>query len=698
MHPPGTRLGPYELSALVGEGGMGEVYRARDTRLDRTVAIKILKTEFSNRFEREARAISALNHPHICSLHDVGQDGETEYLVMEYVQGKPLACPMEVRQAIEFGVQIADALAAAHRQGIIHRDLKPANILVTREGVKLLDFGIASIQPQIAAVDQGVTASRTIEGVLVGTLEYMAPEQLEGRKADERTDIYAFGLVLYEMLTGLRAAEASSAAGVIAVVMSGPIPSVRTRRPDVPEELERLIHRCLEKDPDRRWQSAEALREALQWLRDSRGRTTSTGGLEQFASAALLALTVGQGKTYSCWRRAACAGAGWLAASLSHRAPAGLSMVTDLDLPPDLTSGSTRCLPSLPTASPWCSIPAERCGFGRCRMAPSGDSPERRAASSHSGPLPVEPLRSSPTDNCSASTCQMDRPSFWPRRRPPGGSVELSRCHGIRSVTWGAVAASRRGWWCHVRGHRTRLVATGGDTRVPELRSRRRPLRVLRGQPGSPVVDRQNGRPRQSWWPRAAHQPTAIPEPAVVADTPEGTYLLSVRDGELVAQSFDVSRGRVSGPARTLARRVRPQFSVMSNGAIVYVVDPDVRNQPVWVERDGRTIGPDGEIGSYQDLGLSRDQTKVAYVGAAEAGGVRGVWVRDLTTGSTTRLRIDGVPDDPIWSPDGRQLAIALKVEGEREERRVHHRSGAAGSASATSRHSRCPLAARLVP
>ena len=190
---------------------------------------------------------------------------------MEYVQGKPLACPMEVRQAIEFGVQIADALAAAHRQGIIHRDLKPANILVTREGVKLLDFGIASMQSEIAAVDQGVTMSRTIEGTLVGTLEYMAPEQLEGRRADERTDIYALGLVLYEMLTGLRAGEASSAAGVIAVVMTGPVPLVRTRRPEVPEDLERLIHRCLEKDPDRRWQSAEALREALLWLLDSRG-------------------------------------------------------------------------------------------------------------------------------------------------------------------------------------------------------------------------------------------------------------------------------------------------------------------------------------------------------------------------------------------------------------------------------------------
>ena len=232
---PGARLGPYEIAAQIGVGGMGEVYRARDIRLDRTVAIKILKHEFSHRFEREARAISALNHPHICSLHDVGREGETQYLVMEHIQGKPLACPMEVQQAIEFGVQIADALAAAHRQGIIHRDLKPANILVTRDGVKLLDFGVASLQSPIAAFDNGATASRTIEGTVVGTVQYMAPEQLEGRKADERSDIYAFGLVLYEMLTGLRASEASSTAGVIAAVLSGPVPSVRARRPEVPK-------------------------------------------------------------------------------------------------------------------------------------------------------------------------------------------------------------------------------------------------------------------------------------------------------------------------------------------------------------------------------------------------------------------------------------------------------------------------------
>ena len=260
------RLGPYELHAIIGAGGMGDVYRARDTRLDRTVAIKIVKREFSNRFEREARAISALNHPHICTLYDVGTEGDTSYLVMEHIEGRHLACPMGMPQALDLGVQIADALAAAHRQGIVHRDLKPGNILITREGVKLLDFGLARVQSQVAALDQGTTANLTVAGTVLGTLQYMAPEQLEGREADARTDIHALGLVLYEMLTGRRAYDASSSAGVISAIMTAPVPSIRTHQQELPLELERLIDRCLAKDPNRRWQSAEALSDALQPL------------------------------------------------------------------------------------------------------------------------------------------------------------------------------------------------------------------------------------------------------------------------------------------------------------------------------------------------------------------------------------------------------------------------------------------------
>ena len=214
----GDRLGPYEILALIGSGGMGEVYKARDTRLDRIVAVKVSRTEFSERFEREARVIATLNHPHICQLYDVGPN----YLVMEYIEGTPLKGPLPLDQALKYGVQTCDALDAAHKKSVTHRDLKPANILVTKAGVKLLDFGLAKIEEaQAAAVaEETVTRSLTQEGAIVGTLQYASPEQLQSKRTDTRSDIFSFGLVLYEMLTGKRAFGGSSAASVIAAILS----------------------------------------------------------------------------------------------------------------------------------------------------------------------------------------------------------------------------------------------------------------------------------------------------------------------------------------------------------------------------------------------------------------------------------------------------------------------------------------------
>jgi serine/threonine-protein kinase len=239
----GTRLGPYEILAPIGAGGMGEVWKATDTRLGRTVAIKVLNGLHSERFEQEARAIAALNHPHICTLHDVGPD----YLVMEYIEGVALSGPLPVDEAVRLAVQIAAALEAAHAKGITHRDLKPANILVTKEGVKLLDFGLAK-----SGDGWGVTgdATRTIEGTILGTPSYMAPEQIEGKPCDARSDVFSFGAVLYEMLVGSRAFE-----GMAAVLRDDPKP---------PPALERVVMRCLEKQAARRFQSMAQLREALQ--------------------------------------------------------------------------------------------------------------------------------------------------------------------------------------------------------------------------------------------------------------------------------------------------------------------------------------------------------------------------------------------------------------------------------------------------
>ena len=248
---PGTRLGPYEILASIGAGGMGEVWKARDTRLDRIVAIKQLEGRHSARFHQEARAIAALNHPNICTLHDIGPD----YLVMEYVEGKPLRGPLGVEEAVKLALQIAAALEEAHRRGILHRDLKPGNILVSERGTaKLLDFGLAKV---MTTSDTDVT--RTSEGTVLGTAAYMAPEQAEGKPLDERSDIFSFGAVLYEVLSGNRAFQGNSTAQVLsAVLRDDPSPL------QAPAEIQRIVKRCLAKQPRERFSSVNELRVALE--------------------------------------------------------------------------------------------------------------------------------------------------------------------------------------------------------------------------------------------------------------------------------------------------------------------------------------------------------------------------------------------------------------------------------------------------
>jgi len=262
----GDKLGPYEITAKIGEGGMGEVYKAHDPRLDRTVALKVSKAEFTERFTREARTVAQLNHAHICTLHDVGPN----YLVMEYIEGSPLKGPLPLDQTIRYAAQICDALDAAHRKGITHRDLKPANILVTKAGsqssIKLLDFGLAKVGPTgpVVPLDEEVTGMAfTGAREILGTIYYMAPEQLEGKPADARSDIFSFGLVLYEMLTGKRAFDGASPATVIAAIVERPAPSISTVATPA---LDRLLQRCLAKDPDDRWQSARDLKAELAWM------------------------------------------------------------------------------------------------------------------------------------------------------------------------------------------------------------------------------------------------------------------------------------------------------------------------------------------------------------------------------------------------------------------------------------------------
>jgi eukaryotic-like serine/threonine-protein kinase len=278
---PGTKLGPYEIVSSLGVGGMGEVYRARDTRLNRTVAVKTLPTHFSSdpirkqRFEREAKAISALNHPNICTLHDVGSQDGVDYLVMECVEGETLAKrlqkgPLALEQVLKLGAQIADALAKAHRSGVVHRDLKPGNIMLTQGGAKLLDFGLAKLVAPLASLVT-LTATKqespvTQQGTIVGTFQYMSPEQIEGRELDGRSDVFSLGAVLYEMATEKKAFEGKTQASVIAAILEREPPLVSSLQPMAPAAFDRIVKTCLAKDADERWQNARDLARELTWI------------------------------------------------------------------------------------------------------------------------------------------------------------------------------------------------------------------------------------------------------------------------------------------------------------------------------------------------------------------------------------------------------------------------------------------------
>lgn len=275
----GQKLGPYEIIEPAGAGGMGEIFKARDTRLDRTVAIKVLPSHLAlnadtrARFERESKTISSLNHPNVCTLHDVGHESGVDFLVMEFLEGEPLderikRGRFETNKILQIGAQIAGALDAAHKKGLVHRDLKPSNVFLTKEGAKLLDFGLAKLQTDaVAGMDNDTrTTPVTGAGTIVGTLQYMSPEQLEGQEADARSDIFSFGATLYEMVTGKRAFTGDSKASLIGSIMQGKPSAISELQPTFPPALDRLIMKCLQKDQENRWQTAKDLQDELAWI------------------------------------------------------------------------------------------------------------------------------------------------------------------------------------------------------------------------------------------------------------------------------------------------------------------------------------------------------------------------------------------------------------------------------------------------
>src|SRR5437016_5950558 len=343
--PPGTHFGPYEITGLLGSGGMGEVYRARDTRLERTVAIKILPAHLSSdplrkqRFEREAKTISSLNHPHVCTLHDVGSQDGVEYLVMECVEGETLAKRLEkgalpLEQGLKYGAEIAGGLDKAHRSGVVHRDLKPGNIMLTATGVKLLDFGLAK---EVVPLASGATITAaaqsspvTKEGTIIGTFQYMSPEQVEGKELDWRSDIFSFGAVLYEMVTGKRAFEGKSQLSVASAILEKEPAPITVLKPLAPPVLDYVMRKCLAKIPDDRWQSAADIKHEISWISQS--------------SAEALAFSPPPKKAFRNRVLVSALGALVLIAAglaanflLSRRDTAGPVVHASLNLPPDVT-------------------------------------------------------------------------------------------------------------------------------------------------------------------------------------------------------------------------------------------------------------------------------------------------------------------------------------------------------------------------
>jgi Tol biopolymer transport system component/tRNA A-37 threonylcarbamoyl transferase component Bud32 len=651
----GTRLGPYEILAPIGGGGQGDVYKARDARLNRTVALKVAKEQFSERFHREAEAVAALNHPHICTLHDVGPD----YLVMEYVEGQPLKGPLPVEKAVEFARQILDALDAAHRMGIVHRDLKPANILVTKNGVKLLDFGLAKAERAKAtsAADETVTQAITQEGAILGTLQYMAPEQLQGKGADARSDLFSFGCVLYEMLTGKRAFEGESAPSVIAAVLERePAPL------EVSPPLERVVRRALAKDPEQRFQTAREVKTALEWAMEPQAASTAgkSRRWQWIAGAALLVIGV-------------LAGA-WAMARLH---PPAADRVFRLEMiPPE----GGRFVP-LGNAA------------GGSAISPDGRFAAFVAVVNGKTGLWVRALDDRTARLLSGTEGAAD-PSWSPDSKSivfsTGAKLQRIDLAGGPSVTIGDRGATPRGtaWsadgqivFGSAGGPLFRVHASGGtaspltrlDVSLGEV-SHRFP-QILQG--GRFLYWAWADKPENSGiyvatFAKPAERVFLLRTETAAIFAPGGdgkNYLLWLRGGTLLAQELDPDtlklRGEplaIAGPIPSGAFGVMPVFASAS-GQLLYNATTSA-SQLTWFDRAGRLLAPVGEENAYSfPFRLSPDGRRAAAT--RDRPGGNDLWVLDVEGGgpSSRFTSADALNVFPIWSPDGRTILFTTAAQ-----------------------------------
>jgi Tol biopolymer transport system component len=694
----GTKLGPYEIVVPLGAGGMGEVYRARDTRLGRDVAIKVLPANLSSdaqrreRFEREARAISALNHPHICTLYDVGREREIDFLVMELVEGETLASRIEkgampAEQVLRLGSEIADALDKAHRLGITHRDLKPGNIMLTKSGIKLLDFGLAKFAAP-AAADAPISAETmlttrlpgasakplTAEGSIIGTFQYMAPEQLEGSEADARSDIFSFGAVLYEMATGKKAFDGKTTASVIAAVLAAEPAPISSLQPMTPPALERLVKICLAKDPDERFQSAHDLSLQLKWISEA-------------GSQAGLAAPV-------------------IAHRRSRERIAWVLVATGLLLAATLAVLFARSYLNQPKPSVMrflVSLPPEDVRWGTMSLSPDG----RLMAFVGVSKDGVAQLWLRPLDNVAAQPLpgtEGARAPFWSpdshylaffdadslKKVAISGGIPQTLCHVVDAyggswnsdgvIVFGAGAASLS------------KVSEAGGTPSPLTTLDRSLQEIGHGYPWflpdgrhflySPTSSSAINKVWLCVGSLDSNETKCLLQadsPAEYAPSGDLLYLLGAT---LMAQPFDARHLAITGDAVPIAENLQPysgansapgarsqSFSVSENGILAYVAaGAPTQNELQWFDRSGKKLGTLGQPAGYCCPVLSPDGTRLAVDILDPQLDTRDIWLFDLKRATDSRLTFDPTDEiSPLWSPDGGQILFTSTQTGHRE-------------------------------
>jgi Tol biopolymer transport system component len=625
---------------------MGEVYKAKDTRLDRTVAVKVSAAKFSDRFEREASAVAALNHPNICTLHDVGPN----YLVMEYIEGTPLKGPLPVGKAVEYAGQILDALDAAHRKGITHRDLKPANILVTKQGIKLLDFGLAK---HLAAPleEGGATLSQALtgEGQIVGTLQYMSPEQLQGQEADARSDIFAFGCVLYEMLSGKRTFEGSSPASVIAAILERePAPL------DVTPPLDRIIRTCLAKDPDQRFQNALDLKRALQW-------SASSGAESQPVPA--------RSRPWA-----------WIAAATLVIVALFAWGVSRLSRPP----AETR-LYRLQITPP----EGTRFTFGN-NLGGIALSPDGRTAAYVASGAGKSGLWTQPLNGASARLIAGTDGAAYPFWSPDSKSIAFFTGDKLLRVDLAggaptkicAVATPRGGAWTS-DGRILYGLVSHGLFQVPASGGTPTPLTTLDAAreesghswpqmlPGGRFIYSAASNKLESRGIFAAslakpgERMRLLTTETNVLYAPGGngkSYMLWLRGETLVAQEFDAGALKLLGEPQEVADPVARMgvvglmnVTVSAGGLLLYSASNNL-GQLTWFDRTGKSQGVVGEPGDYSTFRLSPNGRRVAA--SLERAGSTNLWLLDVERGVAGPFTLK-FGQFPVWSPDGRTIVFS---------------------------------------